>query len=96
MGFYLSTVPIAYLFINLQFRVEKSTEPIQPKARQSFYKPKPSVTSPEVINSGDQGNPDDTHPVKEAEACGHAAGGEEALPREGKEIITDITKHFIS
>ncbi|XP_063043812.1 synaptotagmin-13 [Engraulis encrasicolus] len=65
-----------------RFRVEKSTEPIQPKARQSFYKPKPSVTSPEVINSGDQGNPDDTHPVKEAEACGHAAGGEETLPRE--------------
>lgn len=45
-----------FSFFNLviiQFSVQKSTEPIQPQTLLKFpkiYKPKPSVTSPEVMN----------------------------------------------
>ncbi|XP_062405645.1 synaptotagmin-13 isoform X3 [Sardina pilchardus] len=74
-----------------RFRVEKSTEPIQPKALLNFpkiYKPTPSVTSPEVLNCADLGQTKQTPPketAKESDACNQATDGPEevfAIPRE--------------
>ncbi|XP_041917150.1 synaptotagmin-13 isoform X2 [Alosa sapidissima] len=74
-----------------QFRVEKSTEPIQPKALLNFpktYKPTPSVTSPEVLNCADLGKTKQMTPketAKESDSCNQATDGPEedfAIPRE--------------
>lgn len=73
--------------------MEKSTEPIQPRTQLNFpkiYKPKPSVTSPEVINCADPGTIDQTPPkesAKESDSCNQATDEPEdvfAIPREGK------------
>ncbi|XP_031425438.1 synaptotagmin-13 isoform X2 [Clupea harengus] len=75
----------------MSFRVEKSTEPIQPRTLLNFpniFKPKPSVTSPEVINCADPGKTNATPPketAKESDSCNQATGGPEevfAIPRE--------------
>ncbi|KAL7833882.1 hypothetical protein AOLI_G00288420 [Acnodon oligacanthus] len=69
-----------------QFSVQKSTEPIQPQTLLKFpkiYRPKPSVTSPEVINYSEN-----THtaekPVAEPDCCNQETEGDEvfALPRQ--------------
>lgn len=73
--------------------MEKSTEPIQPRALLNFptiYKPKPSVTSPEVINGADSELNNQTPPkesAKECDSCNQATDGPEdvfTIPREGK------------
>lgn len=49
--FFLSC--FSFHLVIIQFSVQKSTEPIQPQTLIKFpkiYKPKPSVTSPEVMN----------------------------------------------
>ncbi|XP_062405644.1 synaptotagmin-13 isoform X2 [Sardina pilchardus] len=90
-----------------RFRVEKSTEPIQPKALLNFpkiYKPTPSVTSPEVLNCADLGQTKQTPPketAKESDACNQATDGPEevfAIPREvtAAELTNEASRYRVT
>ncbi|XP_066510487.1 synaptotagmin-13-like [Hoplias malabaricus] len=70
-----------------QFTVQKSTEPIQPQTLLKFpiiYKPKPFVTSPEVINYNEHEGISEKPPA-ESDLCNQETEGDEevfALPRQ--------------
>ncbi|XP_051991952.1 synaptotagmin-13-like [Xyrauchen texanus] len=75
-----------------QFSVEKLTEPIQPQASLKFpkiYRPKPSVTSQEVINYKEHGPANDTS-TAELDTCNQATGCEDvfSLPQQDETPCT--------
>ncbi|XP_036391154.1 synaptotagmin-13 [Megalops cyprinoides] len=76
-----------------QFSIKKSTEPIQPRTLLKFpkiYKPKPSVTSPEVINYPE--NASDTTDESSAEKIATAEPDHGNLATEGSEEVFIIPR----
>ncbi|XP_067295594.1 synaptotagmin-13 isoform X1 [Pseudorasbora parva] len=78
-----------------QFSVQKCTEPIQPQASLKFpkiYRPKPSVTSQEVINYKEHGAANDRSGA-ELDTCNQATESEEvfSLPRQASADETPCT-----
>uniref|UniRef100_A0A8C2ADV6 Synaptotagmin XIII n=1 Tax=Cyprinus carpio TaxID=7962 RepID=A0A8C2ADV6_CYPCA len=78
-----------------QFSVQKCTEPIQPQASFKFpkiYRPKPSVTSQEVVNYKEHGAANDTS-AAELDTCNQATEREEvfSLPRQASTDETPCT-----
>ncbi|XP_028813038.1 synaptotagmin-13 isoform X2 [Denticeps clupeoides] len=80
-----------------QFCVEKSTEPIQPKPLLKFpriYRPKLSVTSPEVINYPDPEKAGKPSPVQQPDCSNQATEGSEdvfPVPRQDSADETPCT-----
>lgn len=78
--------------------MQKSTEPIQPQALLKFpkvYKPKPSVTSPEVI-SYSESTVTSEKALAKADSCNHGTEEDKVttVPRQGKTSLMKSKYHL--